>query len=480
MTGKKCGGYITVYLALTLGIILSFITTMLAGARNRTVRFQTECVTDIGLESIFAEYHREMLKQYGLLYIDSSYGRGSGSEEAVKSHLLRYMNLNFDTASEGRGWRDLTACHADNASLEEVALSSDKGGQVLDYQINRYMSVKYGPGSLPPLNEELGDPYGLIGEYDGYHSRREAFREEVYSIIEDYNRSLPPDKEPFNISNPADAVEDLNKSNALFYALGEIDGSVFNSTHTDALISHRSYKTGAGLKADQSLPDGSELKTVIIDYIYDKCGYYDHEKDDPELKYEVEYILERNASDKENIEEIAEKIFKMRYVVNMSYLLSSGSKRAEAMALAEEATSIIGLPELTEAVGYTILFAWGYAESAKELRILFDGNGLPAAKNDLNWNTPLEQIVDFKAHLNEYADPGGSLDYKAFLDGFLSVKGTEDINFGLMDVMEMDIRRTPGNSGFKMDDQIYQLSADINVSGDFGYGCSIKRFYSYE
>ena len=103
----------------------------------------------------------------------------------------------------------------------------------------------------------------------------------------------------------------------------------------------------------------------------------------------------------ENMERIAEKIFKIRYALNMSYLLSSSSKQSEAEALAIAATSAIGLPELTEAVKYTILFAWGYAESAKDLRILYDGHGLTATKNDSSWNTPLEQMIDFKAQNKE-------------------------------------------------------------------------------
>ena len=164
----------------------------------------------------------------------------------------------------------------------------------------------------------------------------------------------------------------------------------------------------------------------------------------------------------------------------MSYLLSDGGKQAEAEAMAIAATSAIGLPELAEAVKYTILFAWGYAESAKDLRILYDGHGLTLSKSDLTWNTPLEQMVDFKAHLGEYRVPGGELDYKAFLNMLLMAEDTDRITLRLMDIMEADIRRTPGNSAFKMDNQIYQLTATTNVTSNYGYACSIKRYYSYE
>lgn len=480
MKEKRCEGYITVYLALTLGIMISLITTMLSGARNSTIRFQTECVMDIGLESIFAEYHREMLKQYGLLYIDSSYGESNGTKEAVKSHLLHYMNLNFDAVSNTVINRDLTSCHADNALIEGVAYAPDGQGKVLDYQIDRYMKVKYGLGYLPMFRSDTDGMKEMVDEYDSYHSSRKSAGDNVDSIIEEYNSTLPEDEEPYSISNPADSVEDLSESNALFYALGDTSVVPFHSVDVNSLISHRSYTEGVGLRTTQKAPGGPDFKLFLIDYIYDKCGYYRQEKADSALSYEIEYILEGNGEDMKNMEAIAEKIFKIRYVVNMSYLLSSSSKQAEAEAMAIAATSAIGLPELVEAVKYTILFAWGYAESAKDLRILYDGHGLDLSKTDASWNTPLDQLVGFKNHLNEYVPPAGPLDYKTFLNVFLVAKSVEDINFGLMDIMEMDIRKTPGNSVFRMDNQIYQLTADVNVSSRYGYGCNIRRYYSYE
>ena len=480
MIRKEYDGYITVYLALTLGIMISLITTMLAGARMRTVRFQTECVTDIGLESIFAEYHREMLNRYGLLFIDSSYGTGSGSEEAVKSHLLHYMNLNFDAVKKNMAGRDLTASHADNAVIDGVAFATDGRGSVLDYQIDRYMKVKYGLGYIPVFKNDTEDLNSYLDQYEDYHSSRESAHGTVDSLIEEYNSQLPEDEEPYSISNPADSVEDLSDSNVLFYALGDTSGMPFRSTDPGLLISHRSYREGAGLRDYQEVPKGMTFKALLIDYIYDKCGYYKNEKPDTALSYEIEYILEGKGSDIENMESIATKIFKIRYAVNMAYLLSNDEKKAEAEALALAATAAIGQPELEDAVTYTILFAWGYAESAKDIRILYDGHGLTMIKTDATWNTPLAILVDFKAHLSEYVPPEGNMDYKKFLDIFLAAKSIEDINFGLMDIMEADIRRSPGNCGFKIDDQVYQLFADINVSSGYGYGCSIRRFYSYE
>ncbi len=480
MKNRSLKGYITVYLSLSLSVLLTLILMLLQGAAIKTIRFKTECVMDIGLESIFAEYHRELLKQYGLLFIDSSYGTAVADSEKTKGRLIHYLNLNFEDNGYGLVFKDLTATRADNAMLSNISYATDQCGEVLRYQIDRYMKVKYGLAYVPALMNNSVDAEEMMSQYDGYDSGRRSAHDEVDSIMESVNAKLEEEEEPYSISNPADSVEYMSESNVLFYAMGDTSGTAFKNANIYDLISHRSYTDGTGLRSYQAKADGMDTKLLLTNYIYDKCGYYKKEKPDSKLLYEVEYIIAGKSSDIENMEEIAGRIFKIRYAINMGYLLSSGSKQAEAEAMALAATSAVGLPELTEAVKYTILFSWGYAESAKDLRILYDGHRLPLIKDDANWNTPLSQMVDFKSHLGEYSVVGGEMDYKAFLDLFLLAQSIENTTMRLMDVMEMDIRLTPGNGAFRMDAQIYQLTGEVNVSGRYGYGCSIKRNYSYE
>jgi hypothetical protein len=48
-----------------------------------------------------------------------------------------------------------------------------------------------------------------------------------------------------------------------------------------------------------------------------------------------------------------------------------------------------------------------------------------------------------------------------------------------MDIMEMDIRLTPGNMYFCMDSCFDSYLADISISSAFGYHCDIKKRYGY-
>ena len=92
-------GYITVYLSLVTGILLSLLLTVIEGVRMHTIRTQTECVMDMAMDSALAEYHREMLEQYELFFIDMSYGGTSPAFSNTEEHIRNYMiiqNMRYD------------------------------------------------------------------------------------------------------------------------------------------------------------------------------------------------------------------------------------------------------------------------------------------------------------------------------------------------------------------------------------------------
>lgn len=478
--GKDTGkieGYITVYFALVLGMIIVLTVTVIEGARRQTIRFETECAMDAALNSIFAEYNRAMLNRYGLLFIDDSYGE-TGNEDNTKNHFLHYMNQNFEKGAANIVFKDITALRADNAEISETSFASDGDGEVLAYQIVQYMKTKTG---IALIDSSEYNPFDTDYEeqFNEYKEMREALDEQIAEYVEDYNKSLPEGEEPVSISNPADAVEKEPGDGVLYYAFGDKPLSC-KTVNLQEYISSRGYVNGCGLKSSQESPFGRPEEILYMTYLFDKLGYESKEKEASALDYQLEYLLEGKESDIANLRSVIRKIFCIRYVTNMAFLLSDGAKKEEAKAVAAIASTLLGSPEITESVQYSILLAWGYAESAKDLRILFDGNKLSPVKTSADWNTSLLELLSFKSNLSNYHPPSnGYMDYRMYLIGFLAIEQDKTKSMRLMDVMEMDIRLTEGNSMFRMDNQIYQLSVKANVSGKYGYGCSIKRYYSY-
>lgn len=476
----KKEGYITVYLSLSLLVMLSLIFSLIEGIRMQTIRFQTECVMDIGLNSIFAEFNRELLEQYDLFAIDSTYGYEQESGDRTVSHLLQYMNMNYIAPGRTRipDYKDLTAVHADNGALSEVSYLSDEDGMVLKYQIVQYMKEKTGMA----LAEDLirTDVLEKESGYGGLESQKESNFSLIDGILEELNAAREEEEDEISISNPADQVEGMRAGSVLSFAVKDSGDISCKGVEVYSLISHRNHEEGAGLRADQDVPDTAVDKLLFQKYLWDKCGYYQKQKESSRLSYQMEYLLYGNGNDMENLNAFANQVFKIRYVTNAAYLFSSSAKMAEAGELAAIVTSGIASPQLYEAVKITILFAWCYAESIQDMRIIFDGNKAAAVKSDGTWNIPLSELLMFSSSLDSYRSAEGGMGYEEYLRSFLFLKDEKTLRMRLMDLMEMDIKDTQGNQYFRMDRCIYQLKAEVNVSSAYGYGYSICREYSYE
>ena len=98
---RKCrepaavSGYLTVYAALTLTVMISLCLVLIEGVRRHTIAFETQCVMDIGMDSVLAEYHRVLLERYGLLMVDTSYGTDYPSYYNTEQHLSEYLKRNL-------------------------------------------------------------------------------------------------------------------------------------------------------------------------------------------------------------------------------------------------------------------------------------------------------------------------------------------------------------------------------------------------
>ena len=131
----------TVYLALVTGILLSLILAVMEAARIGTIRMHLECCADMALDSALAQYHREMLRQYDLFFIDTSYGTADPSYHRTEEQIRGYMEKNLRPQEEFSVpfARDITALTTDSVSLLQAAAATDGGGEVLKYHVVRYM-----------------------------------------------------------------------------------------------------------------------------------------------------------------------------------------------------------------------------------------------------------------------------------------------------------------------------------------------------
>ena len=75
-----------------------------------------------------------------------------------------------------------------------------------------------------------------------------------------------------------------------------------------------------------------------------------------------------------------------------------------------------------------------------------------------------------------FGEPG----HRDYLGALLVCHGAKKAIAGLMDVMESDIRQTPGNSNFRLDGLIDGMQACIRVVSGYTGSYEITRRYEYE
>lgn len=506
MKNRCLNGYLTVYLSLTLSLILSFVLTLVEGARMSAVRMDIECAADIGMNSVLAEYHRELLEQYDLLFVDTSYGTAKAGIRNTEDHLRRYMQGNFGPSSrdflKSKDWLSLSV---DKAVITQCLFASDGEGDEMKRQVLSYLE------SSTPLGPGISDrgPEHFAGHMEQQMKQMETFSLDTRDITAERNSiqgqidsiELPKEEEEdgtlreITLDNPADRVN-ASRGISVLNLIGKNASEISNAAVSrEEYISNRLQQGGMRknitlltgspereLRQGEKVSSGFMEKLLFHEYLFEKCGRYGQTKDNSLLKYQLEYILAGKKSDWDNLESVAKKLLRWREAANVIYIFSDASKCAEAKALALTLTAVLKVPVLTEPVTSSILFAWAYLESLSDVKRIFDGGKVPLLKTAADWRTGINGIKDFGSEV-----PGGDgsvseagLSYKNYLGIMLYLMDEKTQNMRTMDVMEMDIRLTPGNRYFRMDACFDAYTAEIAVSSGFGYHYDLKKSYGYE
>ena len=472
-------GYITVFLSLSLAIILSLVFTVIEGARISAIRMKFECVADIGMNSVLAEYHREMLKQYDLLFVDTSYGGGTASIGNAEAHLKAYMQKNFQMQESGF-WTggDFLNLAADCVEITQYSIASDEGGAVLKRQIADYMADYPAgylwekiTGNIAQIEGSQMESRDIAGERENYQARIDEIELPKEEVEEGIFEEIPLD-------NPADIANGTRSIGVLNLTADDIGSISAVKVPLSQYISRRVPMRGSGVCEEAAALTGKPDEMLFLAYLFEKCGYYGEEKDGSLLQYQIEYMIAGKDTDWQNLEHVAKRLLRWREVANVLYILSDNVKIAEAEDMALALTAVMMCPELAEPVKYTILYAWAYVESLQDVKILLHGGRVPVLKTSADWKTGINSIKNVKEGLSG-TNEGRGLNYKEYLEVMLFLTDGRDRTFRAMDIMEMDIRQTPGNAAFRLDGCFDTYQAKLSVSSGFGYHYEMERLYGF-
>lgn len=493
MLFKRESGYLTVYLSLVFTVILSLLLALVEGAAMGAARLQAELVADLGMDSVFAEYHRELFRQYGLFFIDDSYGTSKGSIAKTEKHLAEYMSYNLNPKKglqipPGSNWVSLENPYLE---IEEAAFATDEAGAVFKAQAIAYMKSRYGLDIIEGIKDQLEtvEQEQLLSK--DMEEMLTKYREEFEAALEteEIEETGKETNEGFSYDGIVDFFDSLAGNgilNLVIASEGSISDAAINcKEYVGYRAEHKNINKGSGLPEYIEKPEGIVNELMFDEFLLEKYGFYGEEKENSHLQYQIEYILYGRDSDISNLRECAERLFMLRCVSNYLYLTSiDTAKYKEAKAVSVAISALICLPEIAEVLTQIIVVVWAMAEAVVDVKSLYDGGKIPLIKAKGDWQLGLTGILSGVLRLgekNKDMTQTSGISYEGYLRILLGVmlqKGDKVMRS--MDIVEMDIRKTAGNDSFRIDQCVDYLKVSFGFRGDRGQEYVFTRTMRYE
>lgn len=485
--GAARGGYLTVYAALSLVIIMSLFMAILEGVRRNTMNLESELITEVAMDSVFAEYHRELLEQYNLFFVDTSYGSAQPSLEKTAQHLLNYVQMNcaWEDVIPGVGlYRNFFILEGAEATIYKAATAVDKEGQVFRER------------AIEAIKDDVGITYleNVLGWLDtveandlvtmNLEQEKNQIDEEI-AAYDGTSRQIDEEWVTVEVEDPTALLEAKTKGGILHLVVEDVSALSSVGVNAGNLISARkkSGKVNGGnweIQEEKTIMD----RLLFTEYAMRYCGYYGNSLDKSLLQYQIEYMIAGNDNDMDNLKSVVYQLSALREAANAIYLFSDQIKVAQAGEAAMFAASLMLLPELAPLLQSAILLGWAYAESLYDVKCLLAGKRVPLFKTAENWHYDiscvLEGILDAGNTSGETEDVGSGLNYGEYLRILLMLTSLEEQTYRLMDIVEMDIRQTPGNQYFRIDGCIDRMEAEVCIKNNFGYSIIVRsqKIYS--
>ena len=485
-------GYLTVFMALILPLVLSLYFALLQGARMNASRLEVTCAADASTDAVMAEFSAALFSRYDLFFIDTSYGSGSPSDAALEERLNYYFGKNLAPAPVlslfGAG--SFTGLSGAGVLLTGTRHAADMGFLPLREQIGAYMSADPAGAAAGEVTRILDLWQGLPVNAEALSSGMEGCRKQMEELLEKSRDRKEAAREEAGDEaedssgegeekNTLEGFADFLKQPLLTQVLGE--GADISEARADltGFFSHRGVSGGGGLYTENShgiLPASS----VMLDlYLAEKCGCRGNAREGSLLKYQLEYILQGRDSDRANLEKTLEELLLIRLALNSLFLLQDPEKQAELESAASSLSLTLLIPEFEPVLKAVLLAAWSYLESIHDLKILMKGERAPLIKTGETWKTGVGALLRGESEEAAEEGTGTGLTYGEYLQILLFMEGSSLRCTRLMDVMEMDLRRTPGNRAFCMDGCVDAFSMEAAAFDSLGFAYTVIRNETY-
>lgn len=441
-------GEITAFLSLIFVLLVSFTGAIIESASIQVSKNYKRADVSRAMESVFAEYQKEMLENYDLFAVDITYETGEFSYDQLLQHLTYY---GAGTVSQ---------------EVEAVKHLTDNNGSAFYEQAVSCMENQLGKDLLDNLLSISAQWETEEIQSEEVQQKEQEVTDQLDTILDEEEISLPSE------DNPLETVSGLKHSALLDIVVPDQTQLSSKAVTGDRLVSGRTLQTGYGSFQSKQQPMTSRI--MFTEYLMQHFHALTDHEEESALAYELEYLIAGKESDQENLEAVVKRLLALRFGPNYLYLLQDAVKQSEAEALALTLSSAFGLPVLTEAVKHALLLAWAFGESIMDVRSLLADKKVALVKSDDTWQLHLSSLLKLgtEEDTSEGADQEGGTGYREYLRMLLYLENKEELCMRGLDLIERNLIQREGFSWFQADYCIVKLRT-ANT-------CELRRGITYQ
>ena len=450
----------TVMTSLMILILMTFAAAILESTSLQTSKNIRRADVERSVESVFAEYQKELLEEYDIFGLDGSYETGSYTEDRVLDRMTVFGAI------------------AGENQIEAIRFLSDNEGQEFADQVCRYLENLYGIDMIQDLIGREDEAKEQEEKAIDFQKREEENEKKMDEVLAS-GGSLEESGEGSEgeIENPLGVLQKLKHR-----VLAEI------VLPRDRVISQKSVEGMAGVsgrtrqEGKGNLPSveaNASEKLYLIAYIPDHFKSYTKAEDDRPLEYEQEYLIGGKQNDMENLQIVLNKI---RMAPNFLYLQTDETKKAEAKVLAGIVSALLGNPGLTEVVAQGVLMAWAYGESIMDLRVLTAGGKVPSVKTKETWKLSLSGLLKLGTTQDSGSSSAGEsgLSYEDYLKMLSLLETKETLRMRMLDLLEWNLKMRLNCPFFQADACITRMRIQSICQLRRGITYQFSTYYAYQ
>lgn len=195
---------------------------------------------------------------------------------------------------------------------------------------------------------------------------------------------------------------------------------------------------------------GSDLLTTALvdDYIINHMRDRLNGSKTRTLKSEIEYIIAGHKNDKDNNKEVRNKIFLLRFILNVIHVFRDNNKRALAEAIGNSIAASCSYGVGGAVYALIIIAGWSLAESFCDISTLLDGQSVPLIKDADDWKLSIKGLAGGLAP--EDGEEEGAVDklndfeYEEYLRVLLMMTPVKTKLFRTADIIELNMSKITG------------------------------------